>query len=76
MESKSSQQGDNMVTPKSASGDTVWGADSESSQTGGFSVGFSLTVIQVEFRYCVVFPVVFLHLLLFVFAEFVLHSNL
>ncbi|THU62749.1 hypothetical protein C4D60_Mb01t08410 [Musa balbisiana] len=48
LESKSSQQGDNMVTPKSASGDTVWGADSESSQTGGFSVGFSLTVIQSE----------------------------
>ncbi|WOL03416.1 exocyst complex component SEC8 [Canna indica] len=48
LESKASQQGESTVTPKAASGDTVWGADSEASQTGGFSVGFSLTVIQSE----------------------------
>ncbi|KAG6496533.1 hypothetical protein ZIOFF_044400 [Zingiber officinale] len=48
LESKLSQQADNVLTPKAASSDTVWGADSESSQTGGFNVGFSLTVIQSE----------------------------
>ncbi|XP_074558363.1 exocyst complex component SEC8 isoform X2 [Curcuma longa] len=48
LESKLSQQSDNVLTPKAASSDTVWGADSESSQTGGFNVGFSLTVIQSE----------------------------
>lgn len=49
LESKSSQQGDNINTPKSISGDPTWNPDSESSQvTGGFNVGFSLTVIQSE----------------------------
>ncbi|KAG1331762.1 exocyst complex component SEC8 [Cocos nucifera] len=49
LESKSSQQGDSINTPKSISGDPSWNPDSESSQvTGGFSVGFSLTVIQSE----------------------------
>ncbi|XP_038971816.1 exocyst complex component SEC8 [Phoenix dactylifera] len=49
LESKSSQQGDSINTPKSISGDPSWNPDSESSQvTGGFTVGFSLTVIQSE----------------------------
>ncbi|KAJ6823949.1 exocyst complex component SEC8 isoform X1 [Iris pallida] len=49
LESKSSQQGDVTNTPKSINGDIAWNPDSESSQvTGGFSVGFSLTVIQSE----------------------------
>ncbi|PKA56682.1 putative exocyst complex component 4 [Apostasia shenzhenica] len=49
LESKSSQQGDIMNTPKSMNGDISWNPDSESSQvTGGFSVAFSLTVIQSE----------------------------
>lgn len=49
LESKSSLQGDNINTPKSMNGDVSWNPDSESSQvTGGFSVGFSLTVIQSE----------------------------
>lgn len=51
MESKSSQQSADIAIPKAASGDAAWVADSESSQTGGFSVGFSLTVIQVGFRF-------------------------
>lgn len=48
LESKSSQQGD-INTPHSLNGDTSWNPDSESSQvTGGFSVAFSLTVMQSE----------------------------
>lgn len=50
LESKSFQQGDNINTPKSMNGDTTWNPDSESSHvTGGFSIGFSLTVMQVAF---------------------------
>ncbi|KAJ0979864.1 hypothetical protein J5N97_015338 [Dioscorea zingiberensis] len=49
LESKSSQQDVNITTPKSINGDVSLTADSESSQvTGGFSVVFSLTVIQSE----------------------------
>ncbi|KAM0954430.1 putative Sec8 exocyst complex component specific domain, exocyst complex component Sec8/EXOC4 [Dioscorea sansibarensis] len=50
LESKSSQQDVNITTtPKCINGDVSLTADSESSQaTGGFSVVFSLTVIQSE----------------------------
>ncbi|KAG0452198.1 hypothetical protein HPP92_025838, partial [Vanilla planifolia] len=49
LESKSSQQGDTINTPRSLSVDPSWNPDSESSQaTGGFSVAFSLAVIQSE----------------------------
>lgn len=49
LESKSSQQGDIINTPKSMNGDMSWNPDTDSSQiTGGFSVSFSLTVIQSE----------------------------
>ncbi|OVA17997.1 Sec8 exocyst complex component specific domain [Macleaya cordata] len=48
LESKSSQHSD-LSTPKSMNGDMSWNTDSESSQnTGGYSVGFSLTVLQSE----------------------------
>lgn len=49
LELKSSQQGDIINTPHSMNGDASWNPDSESSQaTGGFSVAFSLTVMQSE----------------------------
>ncbi|XP_020274192.1 exocyst complex component SEC8 isoform X2 [Asparagus officinalis] len=49
LESKSSQQGDILNTPKSMNGDINWNPDIDSSQaTGGFSIGSSLTVIQSE----------------------------
>ncbi|KAI3957324.1 hypothetical protein MKW98_003045 [Papaver atlanticum] len=48
LESKSGQHS-NLSTPKSMNGDMSWNNDSESSQnTGGYSVGFSLTVLQSE----------------------------
>lgn len=48
LESKSSQQID-MNTPKSMTTDANWNPDSEASQiTGGYSIGFSLTVLQSE----------------------------
>ncbi|KAI3895145.1 hypothetical protein MKW92_049459 [Papaver armeniacum] len=48
LESKSGQHSD-LSTPKSMNGDMSWNNDSESSQnTGGYSVGFSLTVLQSE----------------------------
>lgn len=48
LESKSSQQSD-IATPKLVSGDVNWSLDSEASQvTGGYSVGFSLMVVQSE----------------------------
>ncbi|XP_077217747.1 subunit of exocyst complex 8 [Tasmannia lanceolata] len=48
LESKSAQQSD-IATPKLMNGDINWNPDSEASQvTGGYSVGFSLTVIQSE----------------------------
>lgn len=38
-----------MNTPKSMPTDVNWNPDSEASQvTGGYSVGFSLTVLQVS----------------------------
>ncbi|KAL5710016.1 exocyst subunit [Ranunculus cassubicifolius] len=48
LESKSAQLTD-LSTPKSANGDVNWNSDPEASQlTGGYSVGFSLTVLQSE----------------------------
>eukprot|EP00262_Sarcandra_glabra_P014354 TRINITY_DN4195_c0_g1_i1.p1 TRINITY_DN4195_c0_g1~~TRINITY_DN4195_c0_g1_i1.p1 ORF type:complete len:1080 (+),score=210.22 TRINITY_DN4195_c0_g1_i1:352-3591(+) len=48
LESKSLQHSD-INTPKSMIGDINWNPDSEASQaTGGYSVGFSLTVLQSE----------------------------
>ncbi|KAF9625142.1 hypothetical protein IFM89_019356 [Coptis chinensis] len=48
LESKSAQSND-MITPKSTTGDVNWNPDPEASQlTGGYSVGFSLTVLQSE----------------------------
>ncbi|XP_038680238.1 exocyst complex component SEC8-like isoform X2 [Tripterygium wilfordii] len=48
LESKSSQQVD-MNTPKSLMTDMNWNLDTEASQvTGGYSIGFSLTVLQSE----------------------------
>ncbi|XP_057979203.1 exocyst complex component SEC8 [Malania oleifera] len=48
LESKSSQQ-ISMNTPKSMPEDVNWTPDSEASQvTGGYSIGFSLTVLQSE----------------------------
>ncbi|PIA37215.1 hypothetical protein AQUCO_03000065v1 [Aquilegia coerulea] len=48
LESKSAQSND-MSTPKSTNGDLSWNPDPEASQsTGGYSVGFSLTVLQSE----------------------------
>ncbi|XP_065861564.1 exocyst complex component SEC8 [Euphorbia lathyris] len=48
LELKSAQNID-MNTPKSMTGDLNWNPDSEASQvTGGYSIGFSLTVLQSE----------------------------
>ncbi|KAJ8627792.1 hypothetical protein MRB53_021099 [Persea americana] len=48
LESKSSQQSD-IGTPNFVTGDINWNPDSEASQvTGGYSVGFSLMVVQSE----------------------------
>jgi hypothetical protein len=48
LEQKSSTEVDNVNTPHIANGDTSWNPDSEYSQaTGGFSVAFSLSVVQV-----------------------------
>ncbi|XP_057798893.1 exocyst complex component SEC8 [Salvia miltiorrhiza] len=48
LESKSSQQL-NMNTPKTMAADVNWSNDSDaSSDTGGFSIGFSLNVLQSE----------------------------
>ncbi|KAL6644216.1 hypothetical protein ACP70R_015824 [Stipagrostis hirtigluma subsp. patula] len=48
LEQKSSEV-DNVNTPHIANGDTSWNTDSESSQaTGGFSIAFSLSVVQSE----------------------------
>ncbi|GAB2234409.1 hypothetical protein Drorol1_Dr00003661 [Drosera rotundifolia] len=48
LESKASQQVD-MNTPRSSTPDVGWNADSEGSQvSGGYNIGFSLTVLQSE----------------------------
>ncbi|KAK1300133.1 putative exocyst complex component 4 [Acorus calamus] len=47
LESKSSPQADRISTPKLMNGDINWNPESEQ-VTGGFNVGFSLTVIQSE----------------------------
>jgi exocyst complex component 4 len=48
LEQKSSTEVENVNTPHVANGDTSWNPDSEYSQaTGGFSVAFSLSVVQV-----------------------------
>ncbi|CAN6477582.1 unnamed protein product [Victoria cruziana] len=48
LETKGAQVGD-MSTPKTINGDVNWGPDSETNQaTGGYSVGFSLAVLQSE----------------------------
>ncbi|KAK2995859.1 hypothetical protein RJ640_015819 [Escallonia rubra] len=48
LESKSSQQID-MNTPKSMAAEISWNPDSDASHdTGGYSIGFSLTVLQSE----------------------------
>lgn len=48
LESKSSQQID-MNTPKSMTAEITWNSDSEASHsTGGYSIGFSMTVLQSE----------------------------
>lgn len=50
LEQKSSTEVDNANTPHMANGDASWNPDSESSQaTGGFTVAFSLSVVQVVF---------------------------
>lgn len=50
LEQKSTSEVDNINTPHIANGDANWNPDSESSQaTGGFSVAFSLSVVQVAF---------------------------
>lgn len=47
LESKSSQQA-HMKTPKSMAGEISGNSDSEASQaTGGYTIGFSMTVLQV-----------------------------
>lgn len=47
LESKSSQQV-NLNTPKSMAADISWSHDSDASHdTGGYTIGFSLTVLQV-----------------------------
>ena len=52
LESKSLQQSDKRNAFKSSNGALNWNADSEASQiTGGFSLGFSLSVIQVFFKF-------------------------
>ncbi|XP_044445679.1 exocyst complex component SEC8 [Triticum aestivum] len=49
LEQKSSTDVDSVNTPHVANGDTSWNPDSEYSQpTGGFSVAFSLSVVQSE----------------------------
>lgn len=49
LEAKSIQHVD-MNTPKSMPVDVNWNPDSEASQvTGGYSIGFSLTVLQVVY---------------------------
>lgn len=49
LEQKSTSETDNINTPHIANGDASWNPDSESSQaTGGFSVAFSLSVMQSE----------------------------
>ncbi|WVZ82361.1 hypothetical protein U9M48_029628 [Paspalum notatum var. saurae] len=49
LEQKSTSEVDNINTPHIANGDASWNPDSESSQaTGGFSVAFSLSVVQSE----------------------------
>uniref|UniRef100_A0A0E0EK63 Exocyst complex component Sec8 n=1 Tax=Oryza meridionalis TaxID=40149 RepID=A0A0E0EK63_9ORYZ len=49
LEQKSSTEVDNANTPHMANGDASWNPDSESSQaTGGFTVAFSLSVVQSE----------------------------
>uniref|UniRef100_A0A0E0ATV8 Exocyst complex component Sec8 n=1 Tax=Oryza glumipatula TaxID=40148 RepID=A0A0E0ATV8_9ORYZ len=49
LEQKSSTEVDNANTPHMANGDASWNPDSESSQaTGGFTVAFSLSVVQVQ----------------------------
>ncbi|XP_020575314.1 exocyst complex component SEC8 [Phalaenopsis equestris] len=49
LESRSSQTGDIINRQSSLNGETVWNSESESSQVaGGFSVAFSLTVMQSE----------------------------
>ena len=51
LEAKSSQHVD-MNTPKSIPVDANWNPDSEASQvTGGYSIGFSLTVLQVVYMH-------------------------
>ncbi|EPS66973.1 hypothetical protein M569_07801 [Genlisea aurea] len=48
LESKSSQQA-NLNTPKSMAADIIWNQESDpSNDTGGYSIGFSLTVLQSE----------------------------
>lgn len=52
LETKANQV--NANTPKSMTVDVNWIHDSEASQvTGGYSIGFSLTVLQVAFLYSV-----------------------
>lgn len=47
LETKSAQHAD-LNTPKSMVGDVNWNGDSEAHHdTGGYSIGFSLTVLQV-----------------------------
>ncbi|KAK6136197.1 hypothetical protein DH2020_030088 [Rehmannia glutinosa] len=49
LESKSSQQV-NLNTPKTMAADISWGHDSDASHdTGGYTIGFSLTVLQLQF---------------------------
>ena len=49
LEAKASQHAD-INTPKSLPVDVNWNPDSEASQvTGGYSIGFSLTVLQVVY---------------------------
>ncbi|KAG2583132.1 hypothetical protein PVAP13_6KG215706 [Panicum virgatum] len=49
LEEKSTSEVDNINTPHITYGDPSWNPDSESSQaTGGFSVAFSLSVVQSE----------------------------
>ena len=52
LESKGTQV--DMNTPKSVTVEVNWNHDSEASQvTGGYSIGFSLTVLQVAFLHSV-----------------------
>jgi hypothetical protein len=55
LEVKTAQNGD-MNTPRSLTADANWSPDSEASQvTGGYSIGLSLTVLQVldEWSQCI-----------------------